>query len=205
VGEQPFPDHQWQPIPPEEVAALLSDAPFRWYLAGGYAIERFVGSACRDHSDTDIVVARPDQVALQTQLAGWHLYAADPPGTLRPWLQGEFLPVGVHDIWGYRAGREAWELQVMLQEVDGDRWWYRREPSIGGPLAELVVEIDGIPCLRPEFQLFYKSKGLREKDREDFRRCLPRLDARQRGRLGALMREAYPEGHDWLDRLAFWA
>lgn len=114
LDDLPFPDRQWQPIPPEDVAELLSDAPFPWHLAGGYAIERFAGHAYRDHSDTDIGVARPDQVALQTQLAGWHLYAADPPGTLRPWRQGAYLPVGVHDIWGYRAGREAWQLQVML-------------------------------------------------------------------------------------------
>lgn len=198
---QPFPDAHWDPIPPEEVAALLAGAPFFWCLAGGYAVERFVGQAYRGHGDTDIVVYRHDQVAAQRALAGWELWAADPPGTLRPWRAGERLPVGVHDIWGFREGRQAWELQLMLQEEEGEDWVYRRDPRVRGPKDGFAEDVDGLPCIRIEIQLLYKSKGLREKDVLDFERSLPRLGGARRARLRALLGAAYPEGHPWIDRL----
>ena len=104
-----IPISQWRPLSVAEAVRVFANAPFAWGLAGGYAIEQFLGRAIRAHDDLDIIVFRDDQLRLQHWLAGWQLFAADPPGTLRPWLMDEFLPVGIHDIWGYRAGATAWE------------------------------------------------------------------------------------------------
>jgi len=41
---------------------LLEYAPFTWGLAGGYAIEQFVGQPIRSHGDIDVLVFRDNQL-----------------------------------------------------------------------------------------------------------------------------------------------
>jgi len=101
------PQSNWQPLSIEEVVQLFAKAPFTWGLAGGYAVEQFLGRSTREHSDIDVVVYRDAQLQAQSWLSTWQLYAADPPGALRPWIDNEYLPYGIHDIWGHR-------LQVQL-------------------------------------------------------------------------------------------
>ncbi len=192
-----FPYQQWQPLAVSDVAQLMREAPFTWGLAGGYAVEQFLGARIRDHADIDIVVDRADQHQLQRWLSGWSLYAADPPGTLRRWRAAEWLAAGIHDIWGYRAGAQAWELQIMLIEAEGAEWFSRHNPLIRGQRSDLIVEYGQIPCLRIEVQLLYKARSDREKDRRDFQACLPLLSPAARQWLGHALRLMEPQGHRW--------
>jgi hypothetical protein len=196
-------DH-WSPLTVAEVVTLFDDAPFTWGLAGGYAIEQYLGQSIRQHDDIDILVFREDQLALQHWLDGWQLYAADPPGTLRLWNADEVLPVGIHDIWGHRAGSNAWELQIMLVETEGDEWVSRRSPLVRGHRHDLITTYGGIPCIRVEVQLTYKAKGLRSKDELDFQACLPLLDTPSREWLKNSLTLLYPQRHPWIDALDDW-
>jgi len=193
---------RWSPIAPEEVAELFEGAAFFWALAGGYAVERFVGETFRQHADIDIVVLRRDQLALQEQLRGWRLFAVDPPGSLRPWLVGELLPASVHDVWVHREGRDRWELQVMIQESEGESWVFRRDRRIRGAIAGLASSCKGIPCMRMDLQMLYKSQGRRAKDELDFARVRPKLTQVQCTTLAAWLSTANPGGHEWTARLA---
>jgi hypothetical protein len=193
---------QWLPMTVAEVVQCFEHAPFRWGLAGGYAVEQFLGVPVRAHSDIDIVAFRTDQQQVQQWLAGWQLFAADPPGTLRPWQASEWLPIGIHDIWGYPGGATAWQLQIMLLESEGDEWVSRRHPALRGPRDALLVAYHGLPCLRIEVQLCYKAKGLRPKDEQDFAACLPHLDAEARSWLASALALLHPDGHPWRERLA---
>ena len=92
----------WQPLASTGIVRVFADAPFCWGLAGGYAIEQFLGTSIRDHADADVMVYRDEQRPVQRWLTDWRLFAADPPGTLRPWADNEYLPCGIHDIWGHR-------------------------------------------------------------------------------------------------------
>jgi aminoglycoside-2''-adenylyltransferase len=74
-----IPYSHWQPVSVAEVVGLFADAPFVWGLAGGYAVEQFIGKPIREHDDLDVVAFRDDQLAVQRWLAGWRLYASDPP------------------------------------------------------------------------------------------------------------------------------
>ncbi|MCA9888817.1 MAG: hypothetical protein KC546_10615, partial [Anaerolineae bacterium] len=170
-----IPFSNWQPISLEQTVALFDVAPFTWFIAGGYAVELFLGHSIREHDDVDVVVFREDQLAAQSWLIGWQLYAADPPGTLRPWLQDEFLPFGVHDIWGHQDGKQHWEMQLMLAESEHDRWFARFDEGIGGPRDDLFTIYKGVPCIRIEVQLLYKCRRPRPKDEADFAACLPLL------------------------------
>lgn len=193
-----IPYERWLPLSVNEVVDLFAGAPFQWCLAGGYAIELFLGQAIRPHSDIDITVYRDEQLKLQDWLTGWQLYAADPAGTLRKWREGESLIFGVHDIWGHQTGAEAWQLQIMLTEIDGNEWFSRRSPFIRGHRDDLMIAHKGIPCIRPEIQLLYKAKNRRSKDEQDFQACLPLLSSEAKHWLKHHLILIYPEGHDWL-------
>lgn len=191
----------FDPIDPPEVAALFSALEVPWWIAAGYAIELALGRSFREHQDIDILMLRRDQGVIFAALPGWECWAADPPGTLRPWLPGEVLPPDVHDIWCRRGPDDPWRLQFMLDESEDDEWVSRKDPTLRRPLRELGARsADGIPYVRPEVQLFYKAGQLRPKDEQDFTEILPSLSEAQRAWLADAIKRVY--GHrSWLDRL----
>ena len=60
-----FPYETWKSLSVAEVQLLFREAPFPWGLAGGYAIEQFLGASIREHGDIDIIVFRDDQQHLR--------------------------------------------------------------------------------------------------------------------------------------------
>ncbi|MCG5215285.1 nucleotidyltransferase domain-containing protein [Streptosporangium soli] len=188
----------WEPLSPAEVVDVFEGLPVPWWLAGGYAIELAIGDAYRRHDDIDIAVLRRDQATARRHLTGWDCWAADPPGTLRPWPADELLPPGVHDIWVRDGG--PWRFQLMLEESDGDDWLYRRNPRIRRPLTSTLIPDDGFSRLTPEIQLLYKSKSPRPKDHTDFTKALPHLTETQRTWLNEALTTEYGE-HPWLNAL----
>ncbi|MFA9428838.1 GNAT family N-acetyltransferase [Egicoccus sp. AB-alg2] len=187
----------WQPLSPTQAAAVFAGASFPWWIAGGWALDLVVGRRTRRHDDLDVGVLRRDQAAVQRYLRGWELWAADPPGTLRPWAPGEWLPVGVHDVWARRPGSASWRFQLHVNEADGPSWVSRRDPAVRRSLTEAVVDVGGIPVLAPELQLLMKARTPRPKDEADFAAVLPALDVRRRGWLARHL----PAGHPWLGPL----
>jgi hypothetical protein len=196
-----IPYDRWTPLAVGDVVALFESAPFQWGLAGGYAVEQFLGRSIRSHGDIDILIFRDEQLQLQCWMAGWLLYAADPPGTLREWPPGEALPYGIHDIWGHRAEADSWELQIMLAEADGGEWFSRHHPLVRGARDELMTVYGGIPCIRVEVQLLYKARKPRPKDGQDFEACLPLMNSESRSWLRGSIRMLFPDGHPWLAHL----
>jgi hypothetical protein len=199
--EGQLPETQWHSLTSGEVLHLFADAPFVWGIAGGYAVELFLGASIREHSDIDILVYRDQQLQVHHWLADWDLFASDPPGTLRPWRADEYLPYGIHDIWGHRRHVQAWQLQIMLAEVAGEYWFMRRHPEIRGPRDELVVRYHGIPCVRIEVQLLFKARSNRTKDTTDFQACLPQLSQDAKNWLREQIERLFPSGHAWLEQL----
>ncbi|MEU6268503.1 nucleotidyltransferase domain-containing protein [Saccharopolyspora shandongensis] len=191
----------WDPAGPTEVQRLFSRQPAPWWVAGGYAVELAAGRTLREHEDIDVLLLRRDQLAAQQALAGWEWWAADPPGTLRPWRRGERLPAGVHDIWCRRTADSPWRIQVMLDESASDDWVSRRARHLRRPIAEIGGRTaDGIPFLAPEIQLFYKAANPRPKDEFDFAAVHPSLDAAQRRWLAEAISTTCG-AHPWLSAL----
>jgi hypothetical protein len=192
----------WEPLTPPEVAALFHECPRPWWIAGGIAIDAFVGRGDRrEHGDLDVGLLARDQAAVRAAvLADWDLHCADPPGSLRPWHPGETLQEPVHDVWARESADGPWRFDISLNPADGDEWAYRRDARIRMPLVDLVFRVDGIPYLVPEVQLLFKSKGLRERDERDFEDAAPLLDAGRRRWLRDALHTCSP-GHQWLSRL----
>lgn len=53
--------HRWQPLRPDEIGELLADCRVTWWIAGGWAIDLFLGESTREHSDIDVLILRKDQ------------------------------------------------------------------------------------------------------------------------------------------------
>lgn len=202
VSSHPDVTAPWKPLSPQAVKRVFEDAPFPWVIAGGWAIDLFLGYQTREHDDIDVLVLRRDQRAVQRHLRGWQLLAADPPGSLRPWTTGETLDRAVHDIWGRTDGSSAWQLQLMLDQAEGADFVSRRHPCVRLPLAQACTSApSGIPYLAPEVQLFYKAPSPRAKDEQDFSTVVPLLDQERKTWLARAISMTCPD-HAWLQSLA---
>ena len=176
---------------------------FRWWIAGGYAIDPPSGRTLRAHGDLDVLVLRRDQMAVRDFLADWDCHVADPPGTLRSWPPGESLRHGVHDVWVRQSPESKWRLQVMLDEADGERWRSRRDARITRPIVELgAPDEHGIhyPGAR-DSALLQGRPGRAPKDQQDFEAVLPVLSAAQKVWLSRAIATSLGRHHRWLQAL----
>jgi hypothetical protein len=190
---------RWEPLSVGEVAALFAPLPAPWWIAGGWAIDLFVGSPTRPHDDIDVQILRRDQLIIQETLRDWELWAVGPPGTLRPWRSGEVVDPVINHVWCRRSSSAPWALQLMLAEADEGRWIFRRDRRISMPLAQITHRTaDGTPYIAPEAQLLFKSGALRrEKEEAEFEVVLPKLDEESRGWLEEAIAMS-DKGHPWL-------
>lgn len=188
----------WSPIDPDALPGLLAAVDAPWWLAGGWAVDAFLGRVTRVHEDTDVLVLRRDQAAFRAALDPWDVHAADPPGALRPWPVGETLPPEVHDVWCRPTRSSPWALQLMIDDTDGEDWVYRRDPRLRRPVSSLAgpaSDSAGL-VLAPEVQLLQKSKGRRPKDEADFAAAAPVLTPSARVWLRQTLDLVSP-GHEW--------
>lgn len=190
---------QWLAVEPSAGAAWLSGLGAPWWIAGGWALDLFVGERTRPHHDLDIGVLRRDMARVRDLLQTWEMFEAKDGRLTR--LGADLPRADVHSLWCRPAGAERWTLQLMLDDSDGDDWIYRREPSIRRPLANLVARSEqGLPYLLPEVQLLYKARRVRPRDRADFDRVAWLLARPARDWLRAALLRAEP-GHPWLAEL----
>jgi hypothetical protein len=184
----------WAPLSLSQTIELFSDAPFRWWIGGGHALELFVGRSWREHSDTDVGLLRDDAPGLRAVLDGWDVQVAA-AGELSPW-SGAVPRADLHqnNLWCRRSATGEWALDVTVGDGDDTDWIYRRDASLRVPWAHaIVVNAAGVPYLAPELQLLFKSKDLRPKDDLDAHEVIPALDAGRRARLSVVL----PADHSW--------
>ena len=183
---------------PRQVLSLLDGFGKPWWVAGGWAVDLFIGRPTRPHKDIEIALFRNDQLALQEHLGGWNLRKVV-DHRLVPWLPGELLTLPVHEIHG--RGPEGQALEILLNECDRGRWVFRRDPAITRPTKLIFsCSAEGVPFLRPEIVLLYKSRDAGPNDHADFERAAPLLDPESRAWLAAALRRHVP-GHRWLHGL----
>jgi len=187
----------WEPLGLDEAVRLLEGFPVRWWIAGGWALDLYLGRTIREHEDLDVLVLRDDQLAIQRHLAGWDIQVAH-GGRLEPWREGEPVEPPRSDLWARTRPEGPWEIQFLLAEHAGDVWRYRREPALTLPVAEIGLRSErGVPYLRPELVVLHKSHHPRERDETDLKAVLPELDPAARARLRGWL----APGHAWLSRI----
>jgi hypothetical protein len=192
----------WSALSLDEVATVLDGLPVRWWIAGGQAIDLFVGSSTRHHQDVDVAVLRPDQRAVQAHLDGWDLRIAH-HGGLTHWPPGRLLATHEHGIWARPNSASPWRLEFLVDNVIDDQWMYRRNPAVRLPLDRLGrTTATGVLYLRPEVVLLYKAKRPRASDEHDAAVAIPRLSESERAWLAAAIAKDMPD-HHWLPLLLF--
>lgn len=99
--------------------AVLGGMKAPWWIAGGHAIDLFVGRKLRDHEDLDVGVPRRDQLAVRAHLRGWDLrssrYPSD-PFDRRPWKHGKWVDGRDRNVWCRPKPESPWKMEIMLLE-----------------------------------------------------------------------------------------
>lgn len=189
----------WNPLTPKEVKTIFKDTDFRWWIAGGYTLEAFVGFSYRHHSDIDVLLLREETKDLMYQLTDWELYLASPPGNLKEWDHREPLPPTVTDIWVKEKGQSIWSFQIMINDSKNNQFIYKRDPSILFDIEKFTWKAkDEIPFLAPELQLLYKAKDRREKDDLDFQQCMSLMAEDKRKWLIEKITKCFSSEHPWV-------
>jgi hypothetical protein len=182
---------------PLAVAALMEGFGRPWCIAGGWAIDLFLGRQTRPHKDVEIAIFRDDQHPLFEHLAGWTINKSTHPGRA-PW-HGERLELPIHEL---HARRVDDHIEVLMNERDGELWRYRRNLAVRLPVERLIRRsVVGIPGLTPEVALLYKSKGApRPEDAADFANTLAALDTLRRQWLADALHTCDPD-NQWLAQI----
>jgi len=186
--------------PVERVARVMRGFPRPWFIAGGWAIDVFLGRVTRDHGDVDVALLRRDQMDLRAHFAGWDL-AKVVTGRREPWRAGERLELPVHEVHAHREFGAPADVEFLLSESSGGLWVFRRNPRVTRPLSSAGMRSgSGIPFLAPEVVLLFKAKDLGPKDAADFDAAIVRLEAEPRAWLRGALDRSHP-GHPWIARL----
>jgi hypothetical protein len=177
----------------------MCDLGLWWAMAGGWAIDVWLGEQTRAHHDVEVVVCRHDQTALRAGLSRTHdVRCLDPPGS--GWRAWEGRPLDP-PAFQLQAKSPETTFDIFLETVRDGVWRFRRDERVDRPLAEITTLSDtGIPVVRPEVQLLYMAKSTEEKNEHDFVVTRPRLDDDAVRWLARSLAMAHP-GHRWLEVL----
>jgi hypothetical protein len=187
------------------IAQRMADFPAPWLVAGGWAIDCFLGRETRRHEDLEITVPRDRQHAIHERFSDWTRLKIVPrqegDGDIVPWEPNEYLELPIHQIVLQHPGFEPPEFEFFLNEIEDGEWFFRRNRGIHRPLGEMIVVGPwGIPVVAPEVQLLFKARLHRPKDEADFSSVLPSLGP-ERSRWLRLALELQNPGHPWIERL----
>ena len=194
---------RWEDFDPSRLSSLMRSFDAPWWVAGGRALDLWMGRRTRAHQDVDVAILREDQKQLHEAFAGWELYYATTDHQLLPYHSDCWLEVPLHGVWARPASDAPWLCEFLLNEHEGQQWVYRRNPSVRKPLAEVGVMASaagGVPILVPEIVLLYKAHELTEKDEADFRSALPHLTLSRKAWLLRALNETVPN-HHWARRI----
>jgi len=181
-----------------QVADLMRGFPRPWYIAGGWAIDLFLGQTTREHEDVDVAILRKDQAELRTHLAPW-AFEKVVEGQRFPWAESEWLDPPVHEVHSTSENRPP--IEFLFNESTGATWRFRRNPAIMRRLDRIGMRTSaGVPFLAPEIVLLFKAKAPGAKDVQDFDFVQPRLKAEPRRWLKRALETCHP-GHPWIARL----
>jgi len=183
----------------ERAITLMSDFDAPWGLAGGWALDLFIGRESRVHADIDIALLRTDQQLLRSRASGRVEKVVG--RQLVQWSPTEVLAPPVHEI--HVTWPDGYRLEFLLNEHDPAThdWVFRRDARVRRPLALAFATDRAAPYLAPEIVLLYKAKSPSAKDDADFHTVLPRLHQEQRSWLARAL-DVTATGQRWSTVLA---
>ena len=122
----------WETVSPIRAAGLLSSVRVPWWVAGGWALDLFLGADGRPHQDLDIGILRRDLQEVLGVLGAWEVFTAK-DGALKPLKTGTCPRHDVHSLWCRPNATAPWMLELMLDESEDDTWLFRQRHRFAGP------------------------------------------------------------------------
>ena len=177
--------------------SLMQGFAAPWCVAGGWAIDLFLGRTTRPHSDLELAVFRQDQSRLRAHFAGW-TFTLSVNGRRDAWQDGTALELPIHEIHAYSGDQPRQSIEFLLNERNGAHWVFRRDPQITLPLDRAFITSSfGVPVLSPEIVLLFKAKVPREKDKADFDATCIAMDRSRVRWLRSALLTCHPR-HPWI-------
>jgi hypothetical protein len=149
------------------VSDVMQEVGIWWAVAGGWAIDLWLGFPTRPHHDVEVVVRSCDQHVVHAVLGDrWKLYCLDPPGSgWRPWSGTSVEP----PAFQLQARSSIGVFDIFAETADETEWQFRRDNRITQPVSEVIMQSpSGVPIVRPEVQLLYMAGTMEAKNEHDF-------------------------------------
>lgn len=183
----------WKAWSPQDVRALLEGLDVPWCIVGGWAIDLFLGRQSRAHGDLELATTRAAFPELSARLTQFRLFEVA-SGKVRELDSHEHPGPEQHQVWAFDKQNHTWCFDVMIEPGDLKNWVFRRNPLIKAPRRAITsMSPDGVPYLKPEAVLLFKSRDPRPKDQADFEASLPLMREQSR----KWLRERLSQGHPW--------
>jgi hypothetical protein len=178
----------------------MQNFPAPWCVAGGWAIDLFLGQVTRPHADIELAIFRQDQLLLHRHFKNWN-FKKFVNGKPNPWPASESLSLPIHEIHARSQQNSPQSLEFLLNERTPDQWVYRRHPNVTRPIDQSVLpDHFGCPFQAPEIVLLFKSKSPRPKDELDFQSTCRMLPPESEQWLRNALQLCHPN-HPWLANL----
>lgn len=201
----------WEEPDIDQIAGALAPVGRAWWVAGGVALDLFIGHETRKHHDVDIAILEKDSDAFRQALSDWDVchaagWSGEPQRSQRvlvPWPLGQERPQGAKAFWCRRQGRKRWSFELLLNQASENDWHFKRDPGISRPLAEICLfTMGGIPYLAPEIVLLHKatSNDFDSEDTRDFEVTLPFMEPHRKEWLKNAL-DRLRADHLWLAKL----
>lgn len=188
---------------PDHAARALRGVAAPWAVAGGWALDLWMGQQTRAHEDLEIAVPTLFFPEIQARLEslGLRLFVIDDAQAIAL-SPGETPPPRTHQTWAMDPAVMGWRMDVFREPGDAQTWIYRRTGELNAPRAWAAGRTAaGIPYVAPQVVLLFKAKAARDKDEADFALVAPRLSPEARDWLAAALRRIQP-GHHWIEKLS---
>jgi hypothetical protein len=189
---------RWSDV--DGAASVMRGFSAPWAVAGGWALDLFLGRVTRVHAGVDVALFREHQWTLLADFPGWTFHRLADGVFSRYRVPGWIL--APHELRAESPGTPpALALRVLFHDRRGGEWVFPGDESIRLSTQRLILTSDaGIPFLCPAVVLFLRAEDPSEADETDFDVVREALEPRQRAWLRHALKHAY-SGHAWLRRL----
>ena len=106
---------KWDPWRPEEAARLLDGVDAPWYVAGGWAIDLFLGGERRDHEDLEIAVPNTRFDVVVEALPDFEFFVITAPSEAVPLEDALDRLEQTHQTWVREPAGGSWKLDVFRE------------------------------------------------------------------------------------------
>src|SRR4051812_27331104 len=101
----------WRPVAPHDAAGLFTSLNAPWWIAGGHAIDLFLGQSVRQHRDMDVGMLRRDVPYLREALSPWEIFEARSDTLTR--LTSDDIHADTNSLWCRPTRSSPWSVEVL--------------------------------------------------------------------------------------------